>query len=263
MLPGLLFSLHPRRDLREPFPMPRILALFLFAAVSPLVAEPPVPSTFRTRDGTVYTGVTAITVKPDGLTVTHAAGVSKVGFYALTDGEIRDYGLTREGAEEFARQERLAKREAEAKKQAAMIAWQQRQNAAALEKENGFDATGTIVQVLPGRGVLYRGFRIEEYTDTQKRVANSLANQTTDPLAYKRMETVTVRKQRRVPLGGAGLSFVECKTDDLADNDELTTRLYKIGNFPYTDSEGNPLTLPRYTNSFPRFAEYFHSRQNE
>jgi len=86
----------------------------------------------------------------------------------------------------------------------------------------------------------------------------ALSNQTTDPRAHKRTVTVKVKRERSIPIGDndMNLSFVSCATDKVADNDNVKSRLYRIGTYSYETRLGTMHTIPLFTNSFEAFCKY-------
>lgn len=231
--------------------------LFTFMAFGQEVSE-----TFVTRSGTQYTGVSSVKVAPNGLTVTHDSGVSKVSFYDLTDEQIQKYGLKLEEAENFTKDQNQKLRESQAKRDAEMAERDRKRRLSELDKKFGIDASGTIFQVIPGQGILFKGYTTEKYLSEEQRPDDSLWNQTTDPRSQKRMVTVKVQRTRTVNLGGSGsnLSFVECGTDTTVDGESVSARLYPCGNYSYVNSLGHTRTIPKFTNSLESFIRYLETK---
>ena len=214
---------------------------------------------FVTRNGTKFSGVSDIKSQPNGLVITHNEGVTKVSFYNLTDEQIKQYGLTRHAADDFTEQQKESRKLSLQTQEQKFLGQLQQKALAEIEKTNGFNSSGRAIQVTPELGILYRGYRVEEFIDIEKHVEDCLANQSTDPRYPKRMVDVKVKKQRSIPIGDedTNLSFVECDTGDISDGDKIDARLYKIGTFAYSPPLGETRRIPRFTTSFEKFYAYY------
>jgi len=243
--------------------MKLLLSLFCLLFAGICFAQDPVPASFTSRDGTVYTGVTDVKVTPNGVTVTHEAGISRVGFYNLTDEQIAQYGLSQETAAAHTASEKEKARQAQAIQQKVTLEREQARNIEELKKKYAFQASGSVFQVVPGAGILFKGYKEEAYFATEQREDGSLRNQTSDPRAYKSMVSVKVQRTRRIPIGDndMNLAFLECTTDELSDNDGVNGTLYPCGTHSYTTTIGALKTIPKFTTSLETFLRYRQSKK--
>ena len=221
-------------------------------------------ATFKTRNGVEYSGVTDIKAMPNGLTINHREGVTKVSFYNLTDEQIKHYHLNRASAEEYSAQQKKFRRQGVAAQNQRVNERLRAKEDAELETEYGIDTTGIAIQVIPGKGVLYRGGITEDFIEIERRVEDCLANHSSDPKYPKRMIDVKVKRQREIPIGeqATNLSFIECSAEGLSEGDKIAARLYRIGTYPYTDTLGTTRAIPCFTKDFEKLREY-RSRQKE
>ena len=225
--------------------------------------EPASEPIFTARNGTKFMGVTDIKALPNGLTISHKEGVSKVSFYNLTDEQIKQYNLTRKAADEFTAQQKEIRKLVTRIQQQKTLGQLQKKEFAELEKKYGFNSAGIAVQVIPGSGMFYKGYRIEDFIDIEQRVEDCLANNSTDPRFPKRKINVKVKKQREVPIGDheLNLSFIEGPTGNISDGDAVSARLYQIGTYPYTNTLGETRRIPQFTKAFEKFSDYYEEQK--
>jgi len=212
---------------------------------------------FTTRNGKVFTGVTNVEVVPSGVKVYHSDGLATVRYDNLTDDQIEKYGICKKQAEEFIAKEKDKLSKAHLEKIALAEKNQEEKYKRELESKYAIQVNGSIFQVVR-EGVLFNGHKQEKYTATEQTESKSLWNQTSDPRFKKEMVNVQVSRTRQVPIGNNhdNLSFIECSTDNLSDNDNLSGKVYPCGTYSYETTFGAAKTIPKYTVSVEAFLNY-------
>jgi len=154
-------------------PTPPVAAI-ASATATPIPDKAKAP-TFKTRNGIEYKGFSVVKIEPNGITINYDEGLARIGFFDLTDEQIKEYGLNQQAAEELTKQQKETQYALAVKQQQASEERRQRKDLEELETKNGFESQGTVFQVVPGNGILYKGYRIEEFIANEEREDGSLS----------------------------------------------------------------------------------------
>jgi len=170
--------------------------------------------TFASRDGRVLTGVTKVTVEPNGVMVNHDSGVTKISFDQLTSEQIQEYGLSEERARKYTEEEEARQKESNARREAARVHQEKVRRNAELIERYGMDFQGEVIQVHPGDGVLFSG-------------------------------SIDGRLVR--------LAFIDCDTREIIDGQLVGGTAFPVGTKTYNTAAGSIRTVPKYTLSVEQF----------